>query len=286
MRFSLILATVDRTSELKRFLCSLTQQTYQNFEVIIVDQNPDNRLLPIIESFKKKFSIIHIRSERGLSRARNVGLKYASGDVIAFPDDDCWYPPDILQCIDNFLSNHPEIDGLTGKSVDESGRPSADRWDLKAGFLDKINIWKRAISVTIFLRKTVVEKIGPFDENLGVGSGTKWGSAEEKDYLLRALYKGFRLFYNPDLIVYHHHPVKSYNERAITRALSYGMGMGYVLGKHKYPLWFVIYMVCRPLVGLILSMATLRKRKARYHWNVFKGRLSGYISSINEKLGR
>jgi len=103
-------------------------QTYANFELIVVDQNDDDRLVPILKDYKEKFSILHLRSKKGLSRARNVGLRYVSGDIVAFPDDDCWYPPDLLERVANFFEEHPGVDGLTGRSVDENGESSSGRF--------------------------------------------------------------------------------------------------------------------------------------------------------------
>jgi glycosyltransferase involved in cell wall biosynthesis len=92
MKFSLVLATVGRTQEVARFLDSLARQTYRDFELIVVDQNPDDRLVELLRPFELRFPIIHLRCERGVSRARNLGPKYVSGDIVGFPDDDCWYP--------------------------------------------------------------------------------------------------------------------------------------------------------------------------------------------------
>ena len=92
MRFSLIMATLGRFDEIRIFLDSIDLQNYTDFELIIVDQNEENILGDIILPYKKKFYINHIRiKEKGLSLARNVGIKYAKGDIIAFPDDDCIY---------------------------------------------------------------------------------------------------------------------------------------------------------------------------------------------------
>src|SRR5271167_276402 len=82
LKFSLILATVGRTSELRPFLEHLQEQSHKNFELIVVDQNADGRLLPLIEPCKSRFPVIHCRSAIGLSRARNVGLTLVSGDII------------------------------------------------------------------------------------------------------------------------------------------------------------------------------------------------------------
>ena len=97
LKFSLLLATVGRTAELERFLSSLDAQTYRNFDLIVVDQNPDERLAALVQSYAGRFPVLCVKSTPGLSRARNAGLRYVSGDVIAFPDDDCWYPPDLLR---------------------------------------------------------------------------------------------------------------------------------------------------------------------------------------------
>ncbi|BBL81899.1 glycosyltransferase family 2 protein [Thermus thermophilus] len=273
MRFSLVLATVGRTGELKNFLESLNAQTYRSFELIVVDQNDDDRLVPLIHSFQDHFPIIHLRSDKGLSRARNVGLRHASGDIIAFPDDDCLYPPNLLESVARWFNEHPEWYGLTGRVVDENGLPSGGRWDRKKGAVNRYNVWRRGISVTIFLRREVVTAVGPFDEDLGVGAGTPWGSGEETDYLIRALEAGFRIFYDPSGMVVH--PNKHPDP---LRAYVYGVGMGRVLRKHRYPLWFVFYQWLRPFGGALLSLSMGKVDKARYHWAVLRGRLLGWLS--------
>src|SRR5215212_9261375 len=107
MHFSLVLATVGRTEEVRRLLESLREQTYRNFEVIVVDQNPGDGLTYLLELYRDTLNIRHIRSAKGISKARNVGLRYTTGDVVAFPDDDCWYAPDLLERVAAKLSAHP-----------------------------------------------------------------------------------------------------------------------------------------------------------------------------------
>ena len=131
MRFSLILATVGRTEELERFLDSLLVQTHRDFEVVVVDQNKDERLLSVLEPYTEKLRLEHLRpGSRGASRARNEGLERASGELFAFPDDDCWYPPDLLARADEVLRVRPDLDGLTGCSVDgaRGDQQRAIRW--------------------------------------------------------------------------------------------------------------------------------------------------------------
>ena len=109
MRFLLIITTLDRTSELRRFLNSACSQTYKNFKIVIVDQNDDERVTHLLDEFSGLLSIQHIRSaERGASSGRNAGLDHRwDADIVAFPDDDCWFPPDLLARVETFFKAHP-----------------------------------------------------------------------------------------------------------------------------------------------------------------------------------
>jgi glycosyltransferase involved in cell wall biosynthesis len=167
MTLSLIVATLNRTNELERFLTSLNDQNLADIQVVIVDQNPDNRLLPIISEFHGNARIIHKRIPPSLSLARNLGMECAEGDIIAFPDDDCWYPPGCLANVHQLLRDRPEVDGATGQVQDEAGRPIA-RFGSKGEFVNLNNIWQRGSSVSMFLRRGVIRAVGEFNEDLGL----------------------------------------------------------------------------------------------------------------------
>ena len=278
MKISLVMATLGREREVQRFLAALDVQTYHSFELIVVDQNPDDRLVPLLSSFQSRFPVLHLRSgKRGLSKSRNVGLEYITGDVVGFPDDDCRYPPHFFERVVRFLQEHPNVDGVTGRTVDELGVNCA-RFDMVPGLITLSNAWARATSSCIFLRSGVVKKVGRFDETLGVGAGTIWGGGEDIDYPLRAVEAGFKLHYDPNLIALQPTPFKhSYRELA-SRAFSYGAGIGRVWRKHNYPIWLVAYHLLRPAGGAILSIIAGRREKASYHWSAFRGRLRGWLS--------
>ena len=118
MIFSLITSTVGRTAELQKLLASIDQQTCRSFELVVVDQNTDDRLVPILEKYQEKFRIVHARSGRGVSRGRNVGVNYASGQILTFPDDDCWYPADLLEKVVCLMDGNAHWGGLAGKPAD------------------------------------------------------------------------------------------------------------------------------------------------------------------------
>lgn len=277
MKVSLILATKNRADEVSRFVQSLGNQDKVDMELIVVDQNTDDRLEPVVAEAKRLFPTIHLRAKSGLSHARNVGLASATGDIISFPDDDCWYPKGLLARVMSVFETSMAVDGLTGRSEDGEGSPSGGKFSRVSGRLNLNNVWKRGISYTIFLRSTVCAAVGPFDEELGVGARTPFGSGEETDYLIRTIKLGFNIQYLPDLVVFHPNPVL-YNKNHCDKAFRYGVGMGKVLSKHRYTLVFNIYTILRPIGGALLSLATLRTSKASYHLAIARGRIRGLRS--------
>lgn len=281
MRFSLILATIKRTKEVKRFLEYLNLQTYRHFELIVVDQNNDERLKPILKSFKNYFPIIHLYSPPGLARARNLGLKYISGDIVGFPDDDCWYPSDLLEKLNLFFKEHLEVDGLVGCCLDEKNNFSVLAWDKKSGKINYFNIWKRLTSTSLFLKSSLIKKIGNFEETLGAGSGTEWGSGEETDYILRALKKGFQIYYSPQFFVYHPQIFQDYGEESFQKVKIYEKGVGKLLAKHKYPFWFIFSQWIRLIIGILFCLFLGRWKKAKFKLISLRARFIGWFTNLN-----
>jgi GT2 family glycosyltransferase len=267
--FDLVLATVGRVAELVGFLASLETQTQRRFRVLLVDQNGDDRLQGVLGEHET-LEVAHLRSEPGLSRARNRALGELRAEIVAFPDDDCVYPPDLLERVaDHFAMQ--ELDGLTGRSVDEDGR-SSPSWKLDAARLTETNLWNRAISYTIFLRRDLVERVGAFDEQLGLASGTPWSSAEEIDYLVRALRLGARIEYDPELTV-------SHSVRTLTQVEGFrdGASLGYILRKHRYRAREVVRRLVRPVGGMLVSLTRLDWPRLRFHVATLRGRVFGWL---------
>src|ERR1700678_3775791 len=114
----LVVAPRWRTRELKRLLESLLAQTYKTFEVIVADQNEDDRLAPLLQDYCERLTIKHVRSATlGHSAGSNAGLRMCSGDIGGFPDDDCWYDPDLLRRVVDMLESHPEWRGIPGSKA-------------------------------------------------------------------------------------------------------------------------------------------------------------------------
>jgi glycosyltransferase involved in cell wall biosynthesis len=277
--FSLILCTIGRIDDTLRFLDSLARQTLKSYEVILVDQSSTDALIESIRARHYSFPIMHVRSVRGLSLGRNVGLKHASGSVIAFPDDDCAYLPDTLALVDELLSDNTR-DGVTGRSEDFDGSPSGPRAHGVQTDVTFSNIWRCAVSYTIFLRATAIATIGSFDENLGVGSTTPFQSGEETDYLFRALRLRMKIRYTPKLVV-NHPQINVPSERdLIVKDFRYALGMGRVVRKNELGLLYFAPHLARPLVASIIALITLKRSRALRYWKRAQGRWSGFRAPL------
>lgn len=288
MKFSLIMATIGRYEETRRFLEALKKQTYPHYELIVVDQSATDEIEKLCDTYRECMSISHIRSERfGISFARNQGLKIANGDVLGFPDDDCEYPENLLYTVTKYFDQYPGIHGLTGCVQDkQTGLPVAGRFAKTQGFVTIRNLWCKHISVSMFLKNSVIEEVGEFDEDFGLGA--EYGSGEETDLLLRALKSGFSMFYTPDIVVYHPDPLRVIDAHTINRAYKYGLGAGALFRKHvcHHGNWKlvpqVISQTARPLAGSLIYRF-LNPNRSRYYIQSCKGKVAGFLRYRNNR---
>ena len=275
---SLIISTRGRTHELAKLLRSLSLQTMADFETIIVDQNVDNRLCPILAEAPTSLRLRHVRTPHvtGLSRGRNHGWRLAQGSIVAFPDDDCWFPPTLLERAVNGLDSL-DADVVCGRAADETGRSINARFEKDAQWVRRDNIWTTQIEWMVFFRKAVLEKTAGYDESLGVGAETPWGAYEGPDLLLRALQVGARIYYDPELIGHHRElPITKPDADLVRKCRSYARGMGFVMNKHSFRAHVAAKWVLRPLLNAGLRAVFLEKDRAWFHLNVALGRAEGY----------
>ncbi len=277
--FSLIVATLNRVDELERLLSSLDSQAYKEFEVIIVDQNPDDRILPVLQRHAN-LSTRHLRSSRGLSRARNVGLPFAKGDIIAFPDDDCWYPPQLLASVARWFNENPGFGALFAVLREADGTPVGPTWPDSPCLATRKNLVALGISPNAFMRRTVTDAIGAFNENIGIGAPTPYQSGEDMDYFLRPLDMGFQMMFEPSLTV--HHPSFHDPERLRRSTYGYALGGAYVLRLHGYSIWYFLKLVSRSLGGAVLSLLKLDFFHAHIYLLRAVGQLRGYVFGPTE----
>jgi|GEM_PF-543551 Glycosyltransferases involved in cell wall biogenesis len=279
LKVSLIVATLgERPFDLCALLRSLEPQSKFIKEVIVVDQHSDqNRVPGLLNTFRGTLPIVLTRSERGLSRARNHGLKLVTGDLVAFPDDDCLYPEGLIEWVVDWFESNYEYDILAVGAKDADGTMSGNRWFQNSCDIKPMNAFRTTFSPSLFMCADLARS-SQFDEKLGVGSGTPFGSGEETDFVLRLLRRRARGRFDRTRHIVH--PRRDMLSGSVTgpRALAYGVGMGHVLRINSLTvLWlqFMAYNLARALV------AGLRKDLKGAHFCVAQtlGVWRGFLAS-------
>jgi GT2 family glycosyltransferase len=287
MKFSLVMTTLGRSEEVKSFLESLRLQTYNDYELILVDQNEDNRVdkkLKLIsdESFKEKIKYFKM-AEVGISKGRNLGLRYITGTIIAFPDDDCEYPDNLLENVCGVFQSNPELVVLTGRCLDKGTfKRSAQRSPHRKCFINSMNIFKTISSTTLFIRRVSETDIF-FDTDLGINS--RFGAAEDNDLVYRLLREGHKGIFDPSMIVYH--PVKDSKdagrlaEGTISKLYKFNTGCGAFFRKslrNNFDFFLFLHsietIILKPVIGLLLNLFDDSQRKLFVI--KLKGRLNGF----------
>jgi glycosyltransferase involved in cell wall biosynthesis len=273
---SIIASTKGSDHQTARLLSSLETQSCQDFELIIVEQNPTSLLGSLIEQ-DWSFPIAHVHTPRarGVSRARNAGLARASGEFVLFPDDDCWYPETFLESGLRQLRDK-KLDLLTGRPATTEGKTSSGRFEMEAQWIRRATVWTTQIEWIAFWRRDLLQRLGGYDEMIGVGADSPWRSAEGQDLMLRALSADARCWYDPDLIA--HDKVIDPNQAdaaLIKRARAYGRGVGHVLRKHRMGIGTLFYFISRSVGGALLAAARGRFALAKFHIATGIGRFEG-----------
>ncbi len=274
MKFSLIIPTKGRGEELARVIESLFSQTCPDFEIIVSDQNADDRVADLLDARGWTGRVRRLKSSAGASRARNEGIAFATGEILGFPDDDCVYPPTLLENLACYFDRNPEVGFLTGRSFADDGGDAASRHGREPARIRRNTIYYQAIEFAFWVRRA---SLGPlrFDENLGTGAVTPWQADEGPDLVLRLEESGVRGFYDPAFGVWHPRLEKR-DGRAIERSYRYACGSGYFLRKHRYSLRFFLFLLLRAGAGACLSLARCSLGAARFYWARARGLWRGW----------
>jgi glycosyltransferase involved in cell wall biosynthesis len=274
---SLVVSTVNRVQELDRLFRSLAKQRNSRFEVVLVDQNQDDRLASLIANYASFFSINHLRSLPGLSKSRNVGLLQCRGEFIAFPDDDCWYSEDVIDRVIAIFRAAADVDVVCGRTVDKDGVESLGKFQDFSSEITRSNLWRTHNSSTLFVRARALQGTYGFDESLGLGAKSQFQSGEETDLLLRLLQRGGRAQYCRDLIVFHDQLSES-SSVWLKRARLYSPGFGHVLRKHNFGFPYLIYRLVLTCGGALLAVLRMNPTQAHFKMIWALGTIQGYFA--------
>jgi len=182
---SVVIPTYDRPELLKRAIESVRAQTYSELELVVVDGPSPQPASDIVEEFEGEIDRIqYVRKERrdGVTAARNTGLELATGEYIAFlDDDDQWHEDKIAAQVNRFDRSGDDV-GLIYTGVRQMGRDGSlnavKRHDHGGNVFERL-LGENFIGTmsAVMTRREVIDTVGDFDEVLPV-----W---EDWDFYLR-----------------------------------------------------------------------------------------------------
>ncbi|MDG5818588.1 glycosyltransferase family 2 protein [Natronococcus sp. A-GB7] len=168
---SVVIPTYERPAFLEGAIETALDQTYDDLEVIVVDDGSETAYVGrIVDDYPDRVVGIEHEENRGLSAARNTGIDRASGEYVAFlDDDDRWDETKIerqVRCVDS--SDDVGLVTCLSVSVTPDGEVIHVERDVPSGDLSDAMLRKNLIGSPsrVLVRRTALEEIGGFDENL------------------------------------------------------------------------------------------------------------------------
>jgi glycosyltransferase involved in cell wall biosynthesis len=166
--FSIITCTRNSARFLPASLDSVSNQTFQDFEHIIIDGESTDNTIKLLRSRKLPFiSAV----PRGIANAMNIGLAKTRGKYIYFLNsDDSFYSPDVLQSVYDYLISHPDLDWAFGNIHETDGKVTIGFPPRRRIFQGKhpqlLKFYNYIPHQATFVKKTVFDQFGGFDESL------------------------------------------------------------------------------------------------------------------------
>ncbi|MEA5511027.1 glycosyltransferase [Crocosphaera sp. UHCC 0190] len=217
---SLIICTRNRPESLTRCLESLQKLSHFPKEIIIVDNASisSDKVKQMTELWGMRY--IH-EPRKGLSIARNTGIRQATGEIIAFTDDDVVVHPDWIFRLGQTFSD-PNLMAVTGQVLPAELETESQQifevelgsfgWGYRPktfdhGFFDYnlpwgVPVWRIGAGANMAFRRQILDKVGNFDERLGAGAS---GCSEDSEMWYRILAEGGICLYEPTAVVFHYH---------------------------------------------------------------------------------
>ncbi len=260
LRLSIIIVTYNRCADLRECLDSIFNMRELPHEVLVVDSFSNDCTREVVRDYPVKYIQI---PERSMVKARNVGLRHATGDIIAYVDDDAIVSNEwSIHILEPY--NDRRVCGVGGRVLPYGvSEPEYHINTLRAPLvvgrvlengvvLANFDIWAPSpIEVDTFIgtnmsfRKEALTKIGGFDENF-VGNCFR----EETDVCLRLRRLGCILVYSPKALVWHKWRSK---KLGIKRAYWTARNHAYFYFKNFRPITF------RRLYAFFQGLSTLRR---------------------------
>lgn len=207
---SVVICTYSRAGYLKKCLDSMLDQTYDNFEVIVVNGPSTDNTEEVLKKYP--FRVIQQKEKGGLSAARNLGIEEARGEIIAFIDDDGIADETWLEELTRLYTTE-DIVSVGGKIVPVwlSEKPE---WyiDMLGSSLSLLDFSQNIERMTfphcpygcnMSFKKSIFGETGYFDVSLGRCLSKNLLSNDELDMYKLIDEEDYKTLYNPKAIVHH-----------------------------------------------------------------------------------
>jgi glycosyltransferase involved in cell wall biosynthesis len=241
IKISVVICTYNRAAYIESALNSLIVQSIpkNSFEVIVVNNNSTDNTEVICKAFIAKHHDYQLyflnERQQGASFARNTGASFAKGDLLCFMDDDAIAVPDYLAKIIDFFATHSDAGGLGGRIIPKY-IPDEPKWmsyyvSSLVGNFDYNNevcvfkTGKYPLESNMIIKTEDFKSIGGFNVNLPGVVGTLRIGGEGKDFFYRLQATGKKIYYHPDIIVFHIVEVNKLTKEYMYRVAS-GIGRG------------------------------------------------------------
>lgn len=270
--FSIICATKGNENRLKELCNSLNNQKFKNFELIICDQNKNNKNKLLLKIFKN-LRIKYIKSKVGLSIARNKGINLSKGDFLIFLDDDITLENTFLKKIKELLDKKSY--NVIAYSVEDENKKKFLNYPKKSGYLISPNQIFNSISSVSFVINNKNKLF--FDEEIGLGSKYIYQSGEETDYIFRNIKKfKYKVYFEKSIFVKHKNKKNNFF-REINKAFYYGCGWSYVAKKNSLGFQFIIKNIFLIILNFGFNLLSFNFLKSLKSLSTFMGRVFGLI---------
>lgn len=198
--FSVIIPYYKKRQYIERCIDSVLNQTFQDFEIIMVDDGSDDDISRLCnEKYGSKLKLISQKNQ-GVSVARNTGIFYAENDYIAFLDADDYWSPSYLAYNSQVIMNEGEVkiigSNYTRSKVDLQNKSGSLKYNLIEDYFSK-----QLLKSTLFFTSATIISKAFFKENIGFNSQLKRG--EDLDVWFRAVASGGKSVYIDNKLVYY-----------------------------------------------------------------------------------
>ena len=168
-RVSVIMPTFNRAHCLERAIDSVLDQTFRDYELIVVDDGSTDHTADLLKRYDDSLKSIH-QQNRGVSAARNTGIRAARGELVALLDsDDCWLPTKLERQVD-FFETHPQAQVCQTEEIwiRNGRRVNPKRRHRKfSGLIFEKSLPLCLVSPSaVMVRKKLFDTVGLFDERL------------------------------------------------------------------------------------------------------------------------